>query len=77
MAGVTISSNSYVIHMSFPDDYHRLHVGNRYIWMTWHNYCGPAFYTDYHCSKPYEPKDENDPVWDAFGKWFDKRKKKD
>ena len=50
----------------------RLHVGNRYIIVNFHEYCGPTFFTDRDMSKVYEPKDENDPVWDAFGKWHEK-----
>ena len=51
----------------------RLHVGNRYVWMNYRRYCGPSFYTmekgeEVH----YEPVDENDPVWEQFGKWLDK-----
>ena len=48
----------------------RLHVGNRYIMMEFHPYCGPTFFTDRACTQIYEPKDENDPVWAEFGKWL-------
>ena len=60
------------------NDQIRLHVGNRYIWMSWHPYTGPSFYTM--CKGEeiyYEPKDENDPVWEVFGKWYDKQAKKE
>ena len=50
----------------------RLHVGNRYYWMDFHSYCGPQFFEDQAMEKVYEPKDENDPIWAEFGKWFDK-----
>ena len=55
------------------NDFHRLHVGNRYCWMEWHHFCGPSFYEDHGCTKPYYP-DEDDPIWDAFQAWHDKRK---
>ena len=50
----------------------RLHVCNKYIWLSFHEYCGPAFYTDSGMSELYEPADENDPVWPEFEKWFEK-----
>lgn len=48
----------------------RLKVGNRYITMDYHPYCGPTFYYDRAMTKVYEPVDENDPVWDEFTKWL-------
>lgn len=50
----------------------RLKVGNKYVWVDFHPYCGPAFYRDSAMTKNYEPVDENDPVWPEFGKWLDK-----
>lgn len=50
----------------------RLHVGNRYIMMEFHSYCGPTFFTDRNCTQIYEPKDEHDPVWPEFNKWHAK-----
>ena len=50
----------------------RLKVGNRYVWVDFHAYCGPSFYTDSKMTKLYDPVDENDPVWEPFGKWLDK-----
>ena len=50
----------------------RLHVGNRYVWVDFHPYCGPSFYADGAMSKVYDPIDESDPVWPEFGKWLDK-----
>lgn len=50
----------------------RLHVGNRYIYVDFHEYCGPAFFTDRNWTQIYEPGDENDPVWAEFGKWLKK-----
>jgi len=59
------------------NEQHRFHVGNRYIWMSWHNYTGPSFYTMEKCNEVYyEPKDENDQVWTEFYKWFEKRNQK-
>ena len=52
----------------------RLHVGNRYIWVDFHEYCGPSFSYDANGDKPYEPEDENDPVWPAFEKWLKKHR---
>lgn len=57
---------------------HRLHIGNRYIWMSWHDYTGPSFYTKSKGDEIYyEPKDENDPVWAVFGKWLDAKTKRE
>ena len=50
----------------------RLHVGDKYIWVSFHQYCGPSFFTDADMSKPYWPEDENDPVWPEFAKWMEK-----
>lgn len=50
----------------------RLHVGNRYIWLDFHEWCGPSFSYDQAGNRPYEPEDENDPVWPEFEKWFKK-----
>lgn len=50
----------------------RLHVGNRYVWVDYHSYCGPSFSYDAAGNKPYDPVDENDPVWPEFGKWLNK-----
>lgn len=50
----------------------RLHVGNRYIWVEFHSYCGPTFFTDRNCTEIYEPDAENDPVWPEFDKWHAK-----
>ena len=51
----------------------RIKLGNRYIWIDYHAYCGPAFYRDSKMEKPYEPADENDPVWAAFEAWLTKQ----
>jgi len=50
----------------------RLKVGNRYVWVDFHSYCGPAFFTDANMSRVYDPADESDPVWPQFSKWLDK-----
>jgi hypothetical protein len=50
----------------------RLKVGNRYVWLDFHPYCGPYFSWDRDGQKPYEPVDENDPVWKPFGVWLEK-----
>lgn len=55
----------------------RLHVMNKYIMVDFHPWCGPSFYTDRNMSKVYDPVDENDPVWDEFGKWYDKYLKRE
>jgi hypothetical protein len=50
----------------------RLHVGNRYIWLEFHPWVGPSFTTDSGGVKPYDPVDENDPVWPHFMAWLEK-----
>lgn len=55
----------------------RFHVGNKYVWMSWHEYTGPIFYTKERGDEVYyEPIDENDPVWTEFSKWLNKQKRK-
>lgn len=50
----------------------RLKVGNRYVWVDFHEYCGPSFYTDAAMRKKYEPNGVDDPVWEQFGNWLAK-----
>ena len=50
----------------------RLTIGNRYVWVDFHEYCGPSFYWDSAMQKVYDPVDENDPIWDQFDKWLKK-----
>lgn len=50
----------------------RLHVGNKYIMVDFHEWCGPTFFTDRAMTKVYDPVDENDPVWEPFGEWLKK-----
>ncbi len=50
----------------------RLHVGNRYVWVDYHSYCGPSFSYDSAGNLPYNPVDESDPVWPEFSKWLKK-----
>lgn len=56
------------------DNWGRLKVGNRYIWVDMHPWCGPSFFTDSDMSKVYDPVDETDPVWPVFGAWLDRKK---
>lgn len=52
----------------------RLHVGNRYVYVEFHPYCGPSFFKDQGGCVPYDPVDEDDPVWPEFEKWHTKYK---
>lgn len=54
----------------------RLKLGNWYVYVDFHPYCGPAFYWDQNGQKVYDPKDENDPIWPLFMDWMKKRDKK-
>lgn len=49
----------------------RLHVGNKYIWVSFHPYCGPSFY---HGDNVFEPanKAEEAELWEEFGRWHKK-----
>lgn len=59
------------------NDTGRLKVGNRYVWVDMHPYCGPSFWTTKRGrEEPYEPEDENDPVWPAFTAWHEKQRAK-
>ena len=55
------------------DPYGRLHVGKKYIMVYFHHFCGPTFYSDRNMTEIYEPEDENDPVWDVFSAWAEKK----
>jgi hypothetical protein len=50
----------------------RLKLGSRYVWVDFHEYCGPSFYWDAAETEVYEPADEHDPIWPLFGKWLKK-----
>ena len=58
---------------SQSSNYGRLHVGNKYIWVDFHEYCGPSFSCDANGTAIYEPHGETDPVWPEFIKWLNKR----
>lgn len=51
----------------------RLKLGNKYVWVEFHRYCGPIFWKDQNATNEYVPKDEHDPIWPLFEKWIDKR----
>ena len=55
------------------NDSGRLHIGNRYVWVDMHPYCGPTFFKDVAMNDPYVPVDESDPVWPAFEAWHQKK----
>ncbi len=50
----------------------RVRIGNRYVWIDYHTYCGPSFWWNSAMTKEYEPKDENDPIWPEFEQWLKK-----
>lgn len=50
----------------------RLKLGNRYVWVDYQEYCGPAFSWDAAGDKPYDPESENDPIWGIFEEWLKK-----
>jgi hypothetical protein len=50
----------------------RVKIGNRYVWIDYHSYCGPTFYWDMAMSNEYLPKSSRDPIWNEFGKWLEK-----
>jgi hypothetical protein len=50
----------------------RMKLGNKYVWLEYHEYCGPTFYWDSNMTKLYDPVDENDPIWDLFDVWLKK-----
>ena len=68
MTCMRIGSNAIVC----VNPWGRLKVGNRYVWLDFHEWCGPCFYTDTAMTKVYDPADEKDPVWEPFGRWLDK-----
>lgn len=53
---------------------YRLKVCGKYIWMEWHSYLGPSFYTDRKCEKQYWPDDEDDVIWVVFKRWQENHK---
>lgn len=53
----------------------RLKLGNRYVWVDFHEYCGPTFFWNSDMTKMYEPVDDNDPIWAVFEVWLTKYQK--
>jgi hypothetical protein len=47
-------------------------ISNKYVWIDYHTYCGPSFWRNSAMTKEYEPKDENDPIWQEFDRWLKK-----
>jgi len=58
--------------MTRINPYGRLRLANRYVWLAYNEYCGPSFSWDRNFEKPYEPKDQTDPIWPEFQKWLKK-----
>lgn len=56
------------------NDWGRLHLGNRYVWVDFHEYCGPTFFKDQAMTELYDPVDENDPIWPLFDRWLEKNR---
>lgn len=54
--------------------YGRLHIGNKYIHVSMHHYCGPEFYYDHAMENPYvfTKNCEADPIWPVFEVWHKK-----
>jgi len=69
MPCIPIPTGGYIC----TNNWGRLHLGNRYIWVEFHKYCGCIFWKDSNCREEYIPKDENDPIWVEFYKWLNKR----
>ena len=69
----TVNFGGGVAHLSF-NGYGRLHLGNKYIHVSMHHYCGPEFYYDHAMTKLYvfTEKCEDDPIWPVFNKWHKK-----
>lgn len=61
------------VHVTFSGD-GRLHLGNRYIFVSMHHMCGPSFYYDKDMTKDYifTEECEDDPIWPLFEKWHKK-----
>jgi hypothetical protein len=53
---------------------YRLKVCGKYIFMEWHSYLGPTFYTDRAFEKEYIPQGEDDVIWTVFNQWAEKHK---
>jgi hypothetical protein len=58
------------MHISYSGE-GRLHLGNKYVWVSMHHYCGPEFYLDRNMTKNYVFADdcEKDPIWPVFNEW--------
>lgn len=55
----------------------RLHIGDRYIYVDYHPYCGPSFSWDRSGNQILDIDDESPlwiPLWDAFDVWHKKQK---
>jgi hypothetical protein len=68
--GEYIEFGGGVAHISFSGE-GQLHLGNKYIFVSMHHYCGPEFYYDRAMTKQYVFTEncEDDPIWPVFEKW--------
>lgn len=71
--GEYINIGGGVAHISFSGE-GRLHLGNKYVFVSMHHYCGPEFYCDRAMTKPYVFTENcsDDPVWPVFEEWHKK-----
>tara|TARA_B100000929_G_scaffold290599_1_gene284848 strand:+ start:23185 stop:23394 length:210 start_codon:yes stop_codon:yes gene_type:complete len=61
-----------IIHMSFSPTYRLRLSDGRYIYMTWHRYCGPEFFHDKNCMLVYSNWWDDEQIVEAL-EWFQKR----
>lgn len=52
----------------------RLHVGNKYVTVSFHPYCGPTFFYGDEIFEPATEAEENE-LWEEFGRWHAKYQK--
>jgi hypothetical protein len=61
-----------MMHISISPQYRLRLLDGRYVYMAWHNYCGPEFYHDKHENRLYEDW-WKDPLICRALEWFQGR----
>lgn len=76
LGGTTVIRSNGIKAFITTDAWGRLKVGNRYIWVSFHSYCGPSFFYDSAMEKEYKFIEDyaKDPIWEIFNIWHEKYK---
>ena len=77
MAGITVRDKDVVVHIHVPDGETYFVIDGKRIYMSFHDYCGPSFYTDkwHNHQVNYDDYPPEHKLWNHFGRWHKKYQK--